>query len=110
MTKQSGASSAAVSRSVVRLAVGALPVEALAVLAWPVGEAVVQAAGYAGRALPENTKPPYASNWQAFCLWCEPGGVGALPAARVVIAGPTSPTWPWRWGGAGRAVGSPFAA
>ena len=87
MTGRSGSSPPAVSPAVVRLAAGAVPAEALAVLAGPVGEAVAQAAGYAGQALSENTKRAYASDWRAFCAWCEAGGVAALPAAPVVIAG-----------------------
>ena len=87
MSGRSGSNSPAVSRAVVRLAAGALPAEALAVLAGPVGEAVAQAASYAGQALSENTKRAYASDWRAFCSWCEAGGVVALPAAPVVIAG-----------------------
>ena len=65
------------------MAAGPLPAEALAVLAGPVGEAVAQAAGYAGQALAENTRRAYASDWRA---WCELGGVAALPAA-VGLAG-----------------------
>jgi hypothetical protein len=56
MTERPGSSPPAVPSSVVRLASGALPAEALAVLAGPVGEAVARAAGYAGRALSENTR------------------------------------------------------
>ena len=70
-----------------RLVAGALPAEALVVPAGPVGEAVARAAGYAGQALSENTRRAYASDWRAFFSWCELGGVAALPAAPVVIAG-----------------------
>ncbi|MBO1074661.1 site-specific integrase [Roseomonas marmotae] len=73
--------------SLQRLAAGTLPPEALALLAGPIGEAVARAAGYAGRALSENTRRAYASDWKAFSQWCRDGGVSALPAEPVVIAG-----------------------
>jgi site-specific recombinase XerD len=57
------------------------------VLAGPVGEAVARAAGYAGRALSNNTRRAYESDWGAFCQWCEAGGISPLPAAPVVVAG-----------------------
>ena len=77
----------AVPSSVLRLAAGKLPAETLALLSGPVGQAVAQAAGYAGRALSENTRRVYASDWKAFTAWCRDGGVSALPAEPVVIAG-----------------------
>ncbi|HEY8609807.1 MAG TPA: tyrosine-type recombinase/integrase [Roseomonas sp.] len=55
-------------------------------LAGPVGEMVARAAGYAGRALSENTRRAYASDWRAFCAWCEAGGIAPLPAAPEVVA------------------------
>ncbi|WP_458098103.1 tyrosine-type recombinase/integrase [Roseomonas sp. WA12] len=70
-----------------RLVQQTLPPEALAMLSGPVGEAVAQAAGYAGRALSDNTKRAYESDWRAFCAWCEAGGIAPLPAAPVVVAG-----------------------
>ena len=56
VTDRPASSPSTVPSAVVRLAAGALPAEALAVLAGPVGEAVARAAGYAGRALSENTR------------------------------------------------------
>jgi site-specific recombinase XerD len=70
-----------------RLIPEALLPEALAVLAGPVGEAVARAAGYAGRALSDNTRRAYESDWRAFCRWCEAGGISPLPAAPVLVAG-----------------------
>jgi len=70
-----------------RLVQKILPPEALAVLSGPVGEAVAQAAGYAGRALSENTRRAYDSDWRAFSAWCAAGGIAPLPAAPVVVAG-----------------------
>ncbi|MFT8247123.1 tyrosine-type recombinase/integrase [Roseomonas sp. BN140053] len=70
-----------------RLVQDVLPPEALAVLSGPVGEAVAQAAGYAGRALSDNTRRAYASDWRAFSTWCAAGGIAPLPAAPVVVAG-----------------------
>jgi integrase len=77
----------AVPSSVLRLTAGQLPAEALALLSGPVGLAVAQAAGYAGRALSDNTRRVYASDWKAFSGWCRDGGVPALPADPLVIAG-----------------------
>ena len=76
-----------ISPAVRRLVPDALPPEALAVLSGPVGEAVARAAGYAGRALSDNTRRAYESDWRAFCAWCEAGGISPLPAAPVVVAG-----------------------
>ena len=56
MTEHRLANPPALPRAVVRRVAGALPAEALALLAGPVGEAVAQAAGYAGQALSENTR------------------------------------------------------
>jgi integrase len=70
-----------------RAAAGQAPAAVLALLAGPVGAAVAQAAGYAGQALAENTRRAYASDWKAFAAWCALGGVPALPAAPLVIAG-----------------------
>jgi integrase len=77
----------AVPSSVLRLTAGKLPAEALALLSGPVGQAVAQAAGYAGRALSDNTRRVYASDWKAFTAWCRDGDVSSLPAEPVVIAG-----------------------
>lgn len=56
-------------------------------LVGPVGEAMAEAARYAGQALSANTLRAYASDWRAFQAWCEAGGARALPAAPVVVAG-----------------------
>lgn len=77
----------AVPSSVLRLTAGQLPAEAMALMAGPIGQAVAQAAGYAGRALSDNTRRVYASDWKAFSAWCRDGGVAPLPADPVVIAG-----------------------
>ncbi|MHB0695429.1 hypothetical protein, partial [Roseomonas mucosa] len=53
-------------RSVQRLVREPLPPEALAVLTGPVGEAVAEAARYAGRALADNTRRAYAADWADF--------------------------------------------
>ncbi|WP_424140165.1 tyrosine-type recombinase/integrase [Roseomonas chloroacetimidivorans] len=87
MTDRPSARPAPLPPAVRRLAEDALPPEALAVLAGPVGEAVARAAGYAGRALSDNTKRAYESDWRAFCRWCEAGGISPLPASPVVVAG-----------------------
>lgn len=55
-------------------------------LAGPLGAAVVQAAGYAGKSLSDNTRRVYAGDWRAFSAWCEAGGVPSLPAEPLVIA------------------------
>jgi integrase len=88
LSKQDEAVSApAVPSAVLQMAAGQLPADALALLAGPVGQAVAQAAGYAGQALADNTRRAYASDWKAFSAWCRDGGVSALPAEPVVIAG-----------------------
>jgi integrase len=87
MTPPDGAGRAPLPPALRRLVGDALPPEARAVLAGPVGEAVARAAGYAGRALSDNTKRAYESDWRAFCAWCEAGGISPLPAAPVVVAG-----------------------
>ncbi|MFC4168805.1 site-specific integrase [Teichococcus aestuarii] len=85
--QDSSASPPAVPQEVLQLAAGTLSPEALALLSGPVGQAVAKAANYAGRALSDNTRRAYASDWKAFSTWCRAGGVSALPAAPVVIAG-----------------------
>ncbi len=65
----------------------ALPPEVLALMAGPVGQAVAAAAAYAGKSHADNTKRAYATDWRAFSAWCQAGGVPALPAAPVVVAG-----------------------
>jgi site-specific recombinase XerD len=87
MTPPDGAGKGPLPPALRRLVQDALPPEALAVLAGPVGEAVARAAGYAGRALSDNTRRAYESDWRAFCVWCEAGGISPLPAAPVVVAG-----------------------
>jgi site-specific recombinase XerD len=87
MTPPDGSVRAPLPPALRRLDHDALPPEALAVLAGPVGEAVARAAGYAGRALSDNTRRAYESDWRAFCGWCEAGGISPLPAAPVVVAG-----------------------
>ncbi|MBP0496038.1 hypothetical protein [Roseomonas indoligenes] len=87
MTPADGADGKLLPLAVRRLVQDALPPEALAVLSGPVGAAVAQAAGYAGRALSDNTRRAYESDWRAFCGWCEAGGISPLPAAPVVVAG-----------------------
>ncbi|MXP64744.1 integrase [Roseomonas sp. M0104] len=72
---------------VTRLAAGAVPPEVQALLAGPLGPAVAAAAGYAGKALAENTRRAYAADWRAFTAWCAAGDVVPLPAEPVVIAG-----------------------
>ena len=64
MTERNGSSPPAVSPSAVRPPAGARPAAALS----------------------ENTKRAYASDWCAFCSWCEAGGVVALPAEPGAIA------------------------
>ena len=66
---------------------GALSPATHALLSGPVGQAVAQAARYAGKALSENTRRAYAADWRAFRLWCEAGGVDPLPAEPAVVAG-----------------------
>ena len=61
--------------------------EIAALLAGPVGQAVADAAAYANRAHADNTKRAYATDWRLFAAWCDAGGVPALPAAPVVVAG-----------------------
>jgi integrase len=56
----------------------------MALLDGPAGAAV---AGAAGRVLSENTCRAYAADWQAFFAWCAAGGVPALPATPLVVAG-----------------------
>ncbi len=53
----------------------------------PFGVAVAQAAAYADRALSENTRRAYATDWRAFAGWCGAAGVPAMPAAALVVAG-----------------------
>jgi integrase len=72
---------------VLQLAAGQLPEDVLRLLAGPIGSAVAEAAGYAGRALSDNTRRVYASDWRAFTAWCEAGGVPSLPASPLVVAG-----------------------
>lgn len=70
-----------------RAALGQSPAAVLALLSGPVGEAVAKASGYARKALSENTRRAYATDWALFSTWCEAGGVAALPAEPLVIAG-----------------------
>ena len=77
----------ALPTALLRAAAGQAPADVLAMLAGPVGEAVAKAATYAGRALSENTRRAYESDWNAFAAWCRAGGVAPLPASPLVVAG-----------------------
>jgi integrase len=81
------AASPALPARIVRLAAGPLPADARRLLAGPVGEAIAEAAAYAGKALSANTRRAYAADWRAFVAWCDAGGVPPLPAPPVVVAG-----------------------
>ncbi|QDD96853.1 DNA integration/recombination/inversion protein (plasmid) [Roseomonas mucosa] len=74
------------STPLLRAAAEQSPAAVLAVLTGPVGEAVAEAARYAGRALADNTRRAYAADWADFAAWCAAGGVAALPAQPVVVA------------------------
>ncbi|MBS5905218.1 MAG: hypothetical protein KIC89_21385, partial [Acetobacteraceae bacterium] len=74
------------STPLLRAAAEQSPAAVLAVLTGPVGEAVAEAARYAGRALADNTRRAYAADWADFAAWCATGGVAALPAQPVVVA------------------------
>ena len=63
------------------------PPEVLALMAGPVGQAVAEAVRYAGRALSDNTRRAYATDWHLFSTWCREGGVLALPSSPAVVAG-----------------------
>ncbi|MFC7610950.1 hypothetical protein [Teichococcus aestuarii] len=104
--QDSSASPPAVPQEVLQLAAGTLSPEALALLSGPVGQAVAKAANYAGRALSDNTRRAYASDWKAFSTWCRAGGVSALPAAPVVIAG-HRPASRRRWAATASSAASP---
>ena len=75
-----------------RLAGTELPEEVRQLLTGSVGEAVAEAARYAGRALADNTRRAYAADWADFAAWCAAGGapgsevgpVGGIGAPRVV--------------------------
>lgn len=77
----------ALPRQFTRSAAGQSPANVLALLSGPVGEAVAKAVGYAGKSLSANTLRAYGADWRAFSGWCDRGGVPALPAAPVVVAG-----------------------
>ncbi|WP_424140680.1 site-specific integrase [Roseomonas chloroacetimidivorans] len=77
----------ALTTPLLRAAAGQSPAAVLALLSGPVGEAVAKASGYAGKALSENTRRAYATDWVLFSAWCEAGGVPSLPADPLVIAG-----------------------
>jgi site-specific recombinase XerD len=87
VTAPDGSGKGPLPAAVPRPLADALPPKMPAVLAGPVGEAVARAAGCAGRALSDNTKRAYESDWRAFSSWCEVGGIPPLPAAPVVVAG-----------------------
>ena len=74
------------STALLRAAAEQSPAAVLAVLTGPVGEAVAEAARYAGRALADNTRRAYATDWSLFSAWCQAGGVSPLPAEPLVIA------------------------
>lgn len=73
--------------AILRLASDQVPAEVEQLLSGPLGAALAQAAGYAGKSLSDNTRRAYASDWRAFTAWCASNGVAPLPADPVVIAG-----------------------
>ncbi|MDT8334051.1 hypothetical protein RQ831_23650, partial [Roseomonas gilardii] len=61
----------ALTTPLLRAAADQSPAAVLALLSGPVGEAVAKASGYAGKALSENTRRAYATDWSLFSAWCE---------------------------------------
>jgi hypothetical protein len=106
------------STPLLRAAAGQAPAELMALLSGPVGEAIAKASGYASKALSENTRRAYATDFffllpsagPAECRRCRrtrwwspaispawrassaaPGCAGASPPLRKCIAAPAIP-------------------
>ena len=74
------------STPLLRAAAEQSPAAVLAVLTGPVGEAVAEAARYAGRALADNTRRAYATDWSLLRPGVAVEAVRCRPAARTAIA------------------------